>query len=178
MTKWPRCKETLKHKNTLPFIRKPHSECCTFATANKLRWRVKAARFGTEQCRGGRNMPEIRLKPLQGWQNFARNQGITMQGMQNLAWDLVQTFAGVAEACLRFSSDFCRGGKTFPRIEAKKCRGGKSMPEIRLRLLQGLLNLPRDSVQSFTRSKWNEQVSFWKFLDRNNSKMKVGMVWI
>jgi hypothetical protein len=42
-------------------------------------------KFGLNFCRGGKNVPWIRLEVLQGWQNRPRVQDIRMQGLQNLA---------------------------------------------------------------------------------------------
>ena len=99
--------------------------------------RITSQRFVFDQCKGGKNVPEISRKPSQSRNYMPVIQFITMQGMQNLARDPVWSFAGVAKTSLRFSSDFCWGCKTIP--------------EIRFRTLQGMQNLALNSVWTFAR---------------------------
>ena len=99
--------------------------------------RIISLRFGYDQCRGGKNMPEISGKPYPRGQNLALKSVWTFARWGETCREFWETFAWVAKPCLRFGLDFTPVGILCPRFRADFCTGGKTLPEFQFRLLHG-----------------------------------------
>ena len=74
------------------------------------------------RCRGGKNMPTIHFRLLQGLQKRHRDSVQTFAGIAKTRQKSGHKNAGVAKTPPRFGSDFCRDCKNAPGFRAECCR--------------------------------------------------------